>query len=176
MKSKHVFRIALIAPILFCLVFAATTYRRFAAAQEVAANPLYLTYLNAGEGWHTTINLLNCEANPVALTLTAYDEFGRELGVVPGLNELAGGQILALDSAVLLAGTATLKIEAQGRILANARLISADGTQAEAIPALNAARQLVFPLLPGPSLAQKRFTLLNTSAAAPRPPTLNSSP
>jgi hypothetical protein len=166
MKSKHVFRNALIMATLFCLAFAAATQLRSVAAQEVAASSLYLAHLNAGEGWRTTINLLNCESNPVALRLTSYDEFGRELGVFPGLSELAGQQTLALDGAVLVSGTATLKIETQGRIVANARLVSADGTQAEAIPALNTARRLVFPLLPSDSLAQNRFTLLNTGAEA----------
>jgi len=136
------------------------------AREAAGSSVLYVSHVRVNEGWQTTLNLTNLESYPIKTTITAYDQKGGLLGDVIAMAGVEETQTIAIDAATLPWGTAAVKIEAEGRLAANAVLRSADGAQAEALPAIAATSgRLDFPLLGKSEMSRQTITLFNPNAA-----------
>lgn len=139
-----------------------------AYAGQEAAKAWYFLHLDAGQAWQTTVTLANLEAQPVQVTLSAYDQAGGFLGELPAISSLEAEATQTIEAETMLSpGSETLKLEASGNLVGATIFKTLDRTKAEALPALqDASQQLDFPPLLQGDLDHKTISLLNIDSAS----------
>lgn len=162
MLIKHPLKKRLIKSVLLLmgLVIALTLYpltknnSNLANDQDIVSNSniLYLSTINPGKDWQTTISITNseckCKQRRVNATLTAYDKDGLSLEVIKNVIRLRANKTKTFHSQTLPTDAESLRVESNGSIICNAIFKTRDGTKSEVVPAIKeSSRQLDFPAL-----------------------------
>ncbi|WP_295101906.1 PA14 domain-containing protein [uncultured Candidatus Kuenenia sp.] len=162
MLIKHPLKKRLIKSVLLLmgLVIALTLYpltknnSNLANDQDIVSNSniLYLSTINPGKDWQTTISITNseckCKQRRVNATLTAYDKDGLSLEVIKNVIRLRANKTKTFHSQTLPTDAESLRVESNGNLICNAIFKTRDGTKSEVVPAIKeSSRQLDFPAL-----------------------------
>jgi len=120
-----------------------------------------------GEGWKTSLSLVNMGQNASNVRLLAYNAGGtliKDIGISPAIMP-GERRDYPTENGAWPDGIASLKVESEGAIYSYLMLENSDGSALEAImPVADRATTLTFPLVTGGAQSWSQLSLLNVGS------------